>query len=361
MNRTIAFIVDLVQDVNVLRPLLGLSRTLPDAEVRVLASTKFYERDGTGLWRRELEEICGGLDLPVATFASEFEAVRALQGRRGVLVSASESTVPGHATAHNLFRAAPPGFVKVTLQHGFECVGFLHNAAHDAAHGRRIGFAADVVCGWFEPAFLRSLAPSERSKLYVAGPPLLLEPGPRPVRDAAPEAPEHRLEGLVCENLHSVRLGGADLKALFLDAFEKFADEATRIGGTVWLRPHPGGRYTDRSGVRLPANIRKSDAPIYKEDLGRFQFAISAPSSVLFDLVLAGVPVALWQDPEGQIDCSNYPGLPIVSGPDDWFEFAGQAILNPEPLRATQEQFYKQLGIHDDVRNRYAQLLNSFN
>ena len=100
--------------------------------------------------------------------------------------------------------------------------------------------------------------------------------------------------------------------------------------------------------------------PIYKEDLRRFRFAVSPPSSVLFDLILAGIPVAIWQDPEGQIDCTNYPGLPVVSDPDEWWEFVGRAILNPEPILAAQCNFIRKLPMPDDVSERYRQLLCSF-
>src|SRR5262249_20567913 len=159
-----------------------------------------------------------------------------------ILLSACESNVASHAVAHQLFRASPSGFITVALQHGFECLGFLHNAAHDRAYGRFVGFAADVVCAWFGRAALKSLPPDARSKLYVRGPPLLSELHEQRHVPTSSDS-EAKRGGLVCENLHSVRFGGVDLREQFLSAFTGFAAEAAHVGIPVSLRPHPAGRY----------------------------------------------------------------------------------------------------------------------
>ena len=45
MTRTIAFVIDLMQDVNIQRPLFGLAAALPDTEALILASHLFLKRD----------------------------------------------------------------------------------------------------------------------------------------------------------------------------------------------------------------------------------------------------------------------------------------------------------------------------
>ena len=356
MRRSIIFVVDLMQDVNILRPLFGLAAAEPDAEVSVLISDLFLKRDLTGLWQGELREACGQLGFAVHNFASEFQAYGHLQGKRGLLVAAAESSVPGHAVVHGLYQAAPPGFLRATLQHGFECVGFLQNAAHDRAHGTGVTFNADVICGWFGDDVLYSVTASERSKLLVTGPPFML-----PRWDMTPGGEEELPENtscLVCENLHSVRLGSTALKSDFIAQFIDFATEAPRRGLDVWLRPHPSGRFAGLQGSSLPAHVRKSSAPIYREDLGRFGFAVSAPSSVLFDVMAAGVPVAVWQDGGGDIDCRNYAGLPVISAPGDWWTFAETVAAERPRLLAAQDDFLRRLNIPPDGGRRFAGLLS---
>ena len=439
MTRTIAFVIDLMQDVNIQRPLFGLAAALPDTEALILASHLFLKRDTTGMWLAELQEASEKLGQPLHSFATEFEAYKHLQGRRGVIVASAESTVSGHALAHNIFLSAPAGFVRVTLQHGFECVGFLHNAAHDRAHGMRIGFNADVVCGWFADEVLTSFSSAERSKLLVTGPTLLLpqwdriaiamggeaeappepenpamegeqpvepdqpaledqgevaaaapsaetviveetaveeavidyafeafsygmavqldEPGPEPA--PLPEPPPAVYSCLICENLHSVRMAGAVLKSDFIAQFTDFAVQAAKQNIDVWLRPHPAGRFMEVRGVALPPKVRMSSLPIYKENLSRFSFGVSAPSSILFDLMMAGVPVAVWQDAEGDIDCRNYGGLPTISCIDDWWDFAAEVEHERERLMTRQAEFIRRLGMPDNVLERYAALLGS--
>ncbi|KMO35542.1 hypothetical protein VQ03_21590, partial [Methylobacterium tarhaniae] len=178
---SIVFHVHLVQDIATLQPLMKLARSLPGSRCEILVSAEFAKLDATGRWTDELGRLCADLDVPKTTYASEYEAFRHLQDKRGLIVAGSESTLPNHAVTHRLFASAPSSFTTITLQHGFECVGFLHNVAHDASAGRAVGFAADIIVGWFAPARLSSVMASERAKLYVAGPPSMIE---RPARAA---------------------------------------------------------------------------------------------------------------------------------------------------------------------------------
>ena len=369
--------MDLVQDVNTLRPLMALARRDTAAELCVLVSANFQKFDSTGLWIAELREACGILGIPVYSYSSEFEAFQVLQERSGLLISGSESDARAHAGSHALFQAAPAKFVRVTLQHGFECLGFLHNAAHDRSHGLGAAFNADIICGWFGENLLRSVKSGERSKLIVTGPPLLIDtasiyapPAPTETPDGAvingvephveaERDPQTKPACLICENLHSVRLGNAVLRSDFISQFSDFAAAAAQSGLEVWLRPHPAGRYTDVKGIALPGGVQKSNGPIYKEDLRRFTFAISAPSSILFDCIVAGIPVAVWQDAEGEVDCRNYPGLPVVTSVEEWLEFAALAEADRAGLLTAQRRFVDGLMLPEDIEARYRDLLRS--
>jgi hypothetical protein len=250
-----------------------------------------------------------------------------------------------------LFKALPGAFQKVTLQHGFECVGFLHNAAHEAAYGA-VGFAADVVVSWFTEERLKNLSPAERSKLFVAGPPSMIEPRPRD-----PNAEPSRF-GMVCENLHSVRLAGAGVQEYFLAQFFVFAEHVYAAGATIDFRPHPAGQFTDKIGLKLPPGVVRNGRPLYEQDLNAFGFVISPPSSVLFDFVVAKVPVAVWIDPEGLLDHANFAGLETVSSAEEWWSFAERSVSERDAIIANQERFLDALGIPDNVAGRYAELMS---
>lgn len=355
MRRHVVFLVNLLQDVNIVRPLVHLAARELGASILFLMSDKFVERDTQGIWQAEIQELAAEVGGAVQVYESEFDAFRALAGKAGVLIAASESNLSAHTHTHNVFRAAPAAFLKVTLQHGFECVGFLQNRDHSRAHGRNVTFAADVICGWCDLAAMPSVAPSERSKYFLTGPSALLQ------EVVAIEPADAQPGGLVCENLHSVRMrGSGDHKASFMETFFAFCAEIGRQGRTVTMRPHPGGQYVLKNNVELPSNVGINNLPMYKVDLRRFEFGISAPSSVLIDMVLAGLPVAVWQDEDGLIDASNYEGLTAISGLHDWLAFERDVHLRPAMLLERQAGFLRRSRLMTDrrqARERFARLL----
>jgi glycosyltransferase involved in cell wall biosynthesis len=355
-NRTAVFLINLVQDVNIVRPLVYMATRDFGLTALFLVSTKFTGRDLFGIWQRELEQICAETGATLRFFGSDWEATGALEGE-GLIFAASESHLPNHVTTHSVFRHAPQPFLRVTLQHGFECVGFRHSADHVRAHGPTASFGADVICAWQEPEHLVSMSRSQRGKLLVTGPTAVLQlPAGKISRGA--NAP-----GIVCENLHSVRLNGAgDFKTEFVDAFDKFCRMLDDDKRKVVLRPHPGGQYVLKNKVQLPPNARINNAPMYRVDLREFSYGISAPSSVLVDMLLAGIPTAVWRDAAGDMDANNYAGLTTVSSPRDWLEFSKQALADPESFLDRQQRFLdrQQMPLDPkDVFFRYAQLFQA--
>lgn len=356
LQPTIAFHMHLVQDVAVIRPLVGLARALGPSVV-ILVSSEFASLDPTGRWRDEIGALCQEFDVPSHVYANEFEAHCLLQGRSGLLIAGSESDVASHAATHRLFRSRPPNFTMITLQHGFECIGFLHNAAHDRAAGRSVRFAADILAGWFRADRLTSVTPAERAKLFIAGPPSMA--GDRHAfTDCAESDPASAPVGMVCENLHSDRFAGAALKADFFDTFGAFATIANHAGAKVHLRSHPAGRFSEKSGMVVPPHVRWSRDPLYRVSLRDFTYAISGPSSILFDFVLADVPVAVWSDPTGQVDIGNYTGLATVGSAGDWWMFAAAATDAPQRFLRHQHVFLRDLGMPSDIRASYRRLLS---
>jgi glycosyltransferase involved in cell wall biosynthesis len=348
------FLVNLVQDVNILRPLIYMAARDFGLDSLLLVSAKFSGRDLFGIWRSELDQICRETGARVEVFADDWEAHQHLTSH-GVIFAASESHLNNHATTHSIFLHAPHGYLRVTLQHGFECVGFHHSEDHVRAHGATASFGSDLVCSWLEEDELFSMSESQKCKVHVAGPTSVLQ---RPVGQFERSGTE---PGLVCENLHSVRLSGAgDFKSEFVAAFDEFCRAAAANDMTVVLRPHPGGQYAVKNKLPLPPNASINNAPIYRLDLRRFAYGISAPSSVLVDMLFAGIPTAVWRDHAGDMDANNYAGLTTVSTAAEWADFARAATADPAPFIQIQQQFLTRQRLIFDRETVYARYAEIF-
>ena len=158
------FLVNLLQDVNVLRPLVFMAAMDLRLSVLVLVTPLFRNRDASGTWQQELEQIAAESGAMLVYYSDELEVHALLAGKRGVMVAGSESSLSAHKPVHELLRATSPGFLRITLQHGFECVGFRQSRDQDLAHGKSITFNADVICGWCAPELLNSVAATQRPK-----------------------------------------------------------------------------------------------------------------------------------------------------------------------------------------------------
>ena len=355
-TRSAVFVIDLVQDVNILRPLVFVATRDFGFDALLLVSGKFAARDVLGIWRNELEQICTQTGARLEVFESGLDAQRHLSGQ-GLLFAASESHLLNHSTSHNLLRHVPPSYLRVTLQHGFECVGFRHSAEHVRAHGETASFAADLLCAWSPSAQLSSLTPSQRPKVLVTGPTSVLQMPSGSVRRRS-GAP-----GIVCENLHSVRFGAATrAKAEFVETFAQFARSMARQKRRVALRPHVGGQYFLKTQLQVPPNVQVENAPLYRLDLRRFGYGISAPSSIIIDMLLADVPTAVWRDRAGEMDACNYEGLATVSSAADWVNFAQTAERDREGIVGAQRQFLERQGTPvepQEVFSRFAEIFRA--
>jgi hypothetical protein len=354
-GKTIIFTINLVQDVNVVRGLVYLAARETDAQIGILVSQSFLKRDRQRIWQREVAAMAARTGATVHLFDSVNEAYAVLEGGAGVIFAASESNLSAHRETSEIFAVAPASYLRVTLQHGFECIGFIQSREHVISHGRNISFFADVVCSWFGPDSLTSLTASQRAKLYVTGPATLLQ-RPSLTADQSPAA-----GGLVCENLHSVRLrASGDHKTSFMNIFFDFCAEMAKRQETVTLRPHPGGQYVLKNNVALPSNVRVNAQPTSQINMANYRFGISAPSTIIFDMILAGVPVGLWRDPAGIMDASNFEGLTEISTLDDWLGFERDVRLRPTMITDRQTAFLRRLDMPldpDEIYRRFARLV----
>ncbi|GEL44559.1 hypothetical protein MEX01_51500 [Methylorubrum extorquens] len=350
-----AFLFELSQDVAASRLLAQYFRDLGGLDLVFLVSPRFLKRDANGIWFAELQDISERLGASLVEVDTVLDVVTVLAGRCGLLVSASESELGAHAFCHEVFLTAPVGFTRVNLQHGLECIGFNHNDAHDATFGYRIGMACDIAASWFPIERLHSVRSDQKAKILTVGPPVGLSHPPVFERPWSWLARDAGLHGLICENLHSVRFG-AGAKVEFVDLLGTFAAAIGASGGTAELRPHPAGRYSEKKNLALPDNVRFNRAPLYKQSLDKFTFGISAPSSVLIDMVWAGIPTAVWTSGDGSVDIGIYEGLEIVSSLADWVTFAEAATQDPSPYLAAQRRYLSSLFGGQDIPSLYRPL-----
>ena len=352
------FLINLVQDVSIVRPLVFLAARDLGLQTGFLVSKAFFQHDSLGIWQNELDEIGNSTGTPVMVYDNDREALQLLNCKSGALIAGSESSLTNHRQTHDIFCYAPSSLVKITLQHGFECVGFHQSIDHDLAHGSKVTFAADIICGWCDGSQLQSLAESQRSKLYVSGPPAVLQTCTNSMRTREPDA-----MGIICENLHSIRFNVAgDFKFDFVETFSGFCAAVAQDGQSVALRPHPAGQYMLKSQAELPANMVLNNNPTYKVDFSKYAYGISAPSSVLIDMMLAKIPVAVWRDELGIMDASNYDGLRVVKSLKDWLDSSQEAVAEPGKFLERQQEFLdrsKMLMDPRQVHARFADLLRA--
>lgn len=353
----IVFVFNILQDVTIFWPLALLLRKETEYPIHFVISSNFTSKDTNERWRFELAQLELRVSATVHWCDSAIAMRNALNGRRGVILAASESSLNPHKFCHEGFKAAPPSFVRVTLQHGYECPGFRQNKEQSLAFSDRVGFAADIICSWTPVDFLTHTQLDDLSKVVVTGPTsrLVTPTSVRVLEETPPKL------GLVCENLHSTRMSAVgDFKNSYISVFQSFAKFVSKAGGSVALRPHPGGQYVVKNAVDLPDGMVIHNDPMYRTDLSQYAYGISAPSSVLVDMVLAGIPTAVWQDCDGIIDASAYEGLTKVSTLGEWIAFANAAVNNPRPFIEMQNEFLRNSGLiveRDEVKARFLRLI----
>ena len=309
--------VDLVQDIDVLLPVLLALRDGGFSRVRVIVSR----------WlARESPRTAGLLDSHGIAF-SYVKRRDVIDGRapslRGVaaVISAAESSHPAHTAAHALaIRGRAIGARTYVLQHGLENVGLF---GHDA---REAVFASETVFCWFPPAATPADLPDDtRARLAHVG---------RPFPPGGWRAPDSPRFGLgVFENLHWDRYAQSDREG-FLEGL--IAVARSRPDLQILLRPHPAGAWSDQLSHQLAQfpNITRADAAMARQSpdgsadiLGEIGRVITTPSTIALDAALAGVPTALAVG-----GAAVYQPLPVLTTARDWVAFSRGDGFDPSAL-----------------------------
>lgn len=330
-------LVDLVQDIDVMLPVLEALRAHGGLRLKVCVSrwlAKEAPRAGALLEARGFRFAYVPRRRIVDGLAPSLRGVRAV-------IAAAESSHPAHAAGHALARRArAAGLATYALQHGFENVGLFGLEATGAR------FESDVVFCWFPPsAAPDGLAPETRAKLAHVGRP-------------RPSAASHATPGFdvgVFENLHWERYSDVD-RAGFVAGL--CAAARAHPAKRFLLRPHPAGGWADQLGhelvqfaniTRLAASDLRAGAPGGTDVVRGLARVITTPSTVALDAAQAGLPVALAAPGGG-----TYAPLPELRSPQDWVEFAGGAALAPGAL----DQFLSRVLVAGDGAARIVERLS---
>lgn len=309
-RRSVLVYIDLVQDLDVLAPvLLALKRDgrwpLTVRVARWLAEAS--PRTGDFLDRHRL----------AFRYVRRSEVVAGAQPslhRVAALLTASESSAEAHAACHALAaRAAQSGVPSFTLQHGLESSGLQL--------GDGMTFSSDKVFTWAAPPLGALLAPETQAKLVPVGRPI-------PVLENAPAAPACELG--VFENLHWDRYRDAERDA-FMACLLGLADRRPELA--ILVRAHPAAGWLDAQAAHFQArpNISYRDSRASRRDpssgseiVRQCRRVITTPSTIALDAAQAGRAVAL-----ALPGSAIYAPLPVLNSVEDWASFSQTQDLNP--------------------------------
>ena len=338
-------VLDLIQDFEILKPLILRCLATPAwRDLRISVSARVRN---SHIWA-ELHLFLQALNLIWFSPLAPIDTVNALGAGKSVLLTASESSANGHKFSHTVCRLAPRSTLKLTVQHGYECVGLRHHLAHHMTLPEGVRFASDIVFTWSGRDLLNDINPMDVDKCHPVGvvktiaetlamqavfENRLLQ---RPVRERAPlqwreqGQTESEFSLLIAENLHSVRFGNAQRYQRFLDFISQA--NADRRGKTT-IRSHPGKRTLEKDQAN---NMLKFlEGSLTGAHFGQYDLFVSPPSTILLDAVLAGLPSVVWSDYRHLGDCQNYAQMKSVC---DYREL--DSCADPEWLRRLQEDNY---------------------
>lgn len=323
------FMLELIQDIEILEPLL-LRSAMPDSIFDVVVSVS--ERILKSVHGPRITQFLDSLNLAWVNLRNPYEVNAILGLEKALLVNASESNLRGHDFVHHAVRCTPPRTISVTIQHGYECVGMRHHPVHDHDEGKQgVRFASDFILTWQTPDQLPSLNPMEAHKVIPVGLCKAFAEGstlrhheffgngsnqgsPMPDDSGNPKL-------LIAENLHSPRFSTEPSRYQRFLHFILDAQASPEVDLTV--RSHPGKRTLEKAKKKNKFSFM--EGTLTPERVSEYDLFVSPPSTILLDAVLAGVPSFVWSDAAHLGDLTNYDGMESVA---DFDESAKEVMLD---------------------------------
>ncbi|KJV07697.1 hypothetical protein [Methylocucumis oryzae] len=313
---TTLFILDLIQDFEILRALI-LRAALPYSPLKpVVAISNRIIKHGSYLLK-EIMNVLETFNISWFTPSGPVDIANALSGKQSALITASESNAAAHALSHKTCLIAPPGTIKITIQHGYECIGLRHHRSHDYAFRvNPVRFASDYILTWADEDQLPNLHPMERHKCIPVGVvkqfaedvSVQLESGD--FKNDSQSQKDHCVyDMLVAENLHSVRFSHPSKYQRLLN-FINDANVSEQVKLTI--RSHPAARTLELK-PETKDKYRFLSGALSFDRVALYDALISPPSTILLDAAMAGVPAFVWSDNSLTGDAVNYDGLLSVA------------------------------------------------
>lgn len=143
----IGLFCNLPQDIEILKPIIELSDEFQERQIHLVILLSPRMQDSA----EPVELKClarGQVILTLPESPSRAAEIIQRESKIKVLVSASESSAGAHSYVHETFLRIPPTIKKVTLQHGWECLGFRQHRQQVEQFRLNLTTAADYVCAW---------------------------------------------------------------------------------------------------------------------------------------------------------------------------------------------------------------------
>lgn len=332
------FVFDLLQDIEVLRPVLQHFISRENWRVRVLVSKWLMAQPSP------LQDFLA--DHSIVPIVMEREDI--LQGTpdpvnaANLVFLASETNLGPHRIAHHIARQADKNKIPaVTFQHGLENEGLTY-----FGENKSVRFASQKIIVWGE-------IDSNRQKLSRDTLQKCLPIGMFRSMDRAMPSTElrqklnHNKVVGVFENLHWERYSD-EYRTAFLQNLIFAARQNTEC--CFLIKPHPAGRWFSLSNSErcdLPGNVVTIDEhDAFLQQLSGTQLAglvdavITTPSTIAVDAAIAKVPIAVVAHTMSGLDM--YRGLDLLHDARDWSSFVESCLVDQVPILQRVEQFLEQ-------------------
>lgn len=333
----ILFVFDLIQDLEVLKPVIRHFASRKEWRIRVLASNfvcahspsllQFLSAQGIEPERMERDEILadqGSLLLSAS-----------------LVFLASETNLGPHRVAHHIARMARRADIPaLTFQHGLENEGLTYFGENKSVH-----FASQKILVWNDLDKMQDQVTKDTfHKCLPIG--LFKEMRPGPAARSVRERIGHPQVVGVFENLHWERYSD-EYRAAFVDCLISTA--RARRDYCFLVKPHPAGRWftlTNERHEHMPKNILTIDnsddywSQVSGTELaGLVDAVVTTPSSVAVDAALAHVPVSVFA--QNMQDLDMYSGLEMLHDPSDWLGFIDSCFEDQNSIVQAGNDFVK--------------------
>lgn len=322
------FLFDLLQDMEVLQPVLNHFVNREDWRVKVLVSNWLMAQPNSP---REYLQRCGLTPIVLEREELLKGTPSSLDGADLVFL-ASETNLGPHRVAHHIAtEAARKSIPAVTFQHGLENEGLTY-----FGENKSVKFASKKIVVWNElPSTMANISHETRKKCLPIG---IFRSTESEVVPAVmrKKLPCDKIIG-VFENLHWERYSDY-FRSAFLNNLITTARNNEDC--CFLVKPHPAGQWfalSDSVPYDLPSNvitINNTDEEwrqISGTQLVRFVDAvITTPSTIAIDAAIANVPIAVVAQSLGALDM--YSGLDMLHHAEDWNEFVGRCMFDQRPI-----------------------------